>query len=37
LPPAYDQGVFDEKVERTYQWIFEKYAGGQQADAAGGG
>ncbi|MBS1168636.1 MAG: hsdR [Proteobacteria bacterium] len=25
LPPAYDQGIFDDKVERTYQWIFEKY------------
>lgn len=27
LPPAYGQGVFDEKVERTYQWVFEKYSG----------
>jgi type I restriction enzyme R subunit len=25
LPPIYDQGIFDEKVERTYQWVFEKY------------
>ncbi|MCM5560071.1 type I restriction endonuclease subunit R [Pleomorphomonas sp. JP5] len=25
LPPAYDQGIFDDKVERTYQWVFEKY------------
>ncbi len=28
LPQAYGQGVFDEKVERTYQWVFEKYSGG---------
>ncbi|MBN9336010.1 type I restriction endonuclease subunit R [Devosia sp.] len=27
LPRAYGQGVFDEKVERTYQWVFERYAG----------
>lgn len=27
LPPAYGQGIFDEKVERTYQWVFEKYPG----------
>jgi type I restriction enzyme, R subunit len=33
LPPAYEQGVFDEKVERTYQWIFEKYPGGRREGA----
>ena len=27
LPQAYGQGVFDEKVERTYQWVYEKYGG----------
>lgn len=27
LPEAYGQGVFDEKVELTYQWVFEKYPG----------
>ena len=37
LPPAYDQGVFDEKVERTYQWIFEKYPGGRGEGATGRG
>ena len=36
LPSAYDQGVFDEKVERTYQWIFEKYSGGPDRDSTGG-
>ena len=27
LPPLYDQGIFDDKVERTYQWVFERYVG----------
>ena len=31
LPPIYDQGVFDDKVERTYQWVFEKYPGEEGA------
>lgn len=31
LPPAYDQGIFDNKVERTYQWVFEKYPAEQPA------
>lgn len=34
LPPAYDQGVFDEKVERTYQWVFEKFPGECAEDKA---
>ena len=27
LPPLYDQGIFDDKVERTYRWVFERYVG----------
>lgn len=27
LPQVYDQSIFDEKVDRTYQWVFEKYPG----------
>ena len=36
LPPAYEQGIFDEKVEKTYQWIFEKYPGAADLGAATG-
>jgi hypothetical protein len=34
LPTAYEQRIFDDKVERTYQWIFEKYPGGAIPDTA---
>ena len=27
LPLLYEQGIFDDKVERTYQWVFERYVG----------
>lgn len=29
LPAAYEEGVFHDKVERTFQWIFEKYPGNE--------
>ncbi len=27
LPPAYGEGIFDDKVERTFQWVYERYPG----------
>jgi len=35
LPAAYEQGVFDDKVERTYQWVFERYPGDGHATGRG--
>lgn len=35
LPAAYEQGVFDDKVERTYQWVFERYPGEGHATGRG--
>lgn len=36
LPPAYEQDVFDDKVERTYQWVFEKYPGKESGSGRSG-